>query len=75
MAPKPLDILRKGLKSLQTKIAAKKDHLLAQLDDKRSVTSSDEHWLDNDANLERVLEALENTAGVFKDWMTKGGPS
>ncbi len=44
MLPKPLDILRKGLKSLQDKVAVKKDHLLAQLADKKSITSLDEHW-------------------------------
>jgi hypothetical protein len=65
MAPKPLDILRTGLKRLQSKVAVKRDHLLAQLADKKSITSSDEHWLDNDANLvdeERVLDALEKTS-------------
>ena len=65
MAPNPLDVLRMGLKSIQRKVAVKKDHLLAQLADKQTITSSDEYWLDNDANLvdeEQVLDDLENAS-------------
>lgn len=65
MAPKPLDVLRKGLKRLRSDVKAKKDCLLAQLADRRPITSQDEHWLDNDANLvdeERILEALEKAS-------------
>ena len=62
MAPKPLEILRKGLDSLQKEISAKRDHLLAQLADKKSISSSDEHWLDNDANIAKeqfLLDTLD----------------
>jgi hypothetical protein len=79
MTPKPLDILRKDLKSLRSKlhkIAAKKDYMLAQLADKKSITSS---GLDNDANLVMMKNVFSKlwkrhliTRGVFKDWMTEG---
>ena len=62
MAPKPLEILRKGLDNLWKKISAKRDHLLAQLADKKSISSSDEHWLDNDANIAKeqfLLDTLD----------------
>ena len=41
---------------------AKRDHLLAQVANQKSITSSEEHWLDNDANLidkGLILDALE----------------
>jgi hypothetical protein len=65
MPLKPLDILRKGLKSLENEVKAKRDHLLARLADQKSITSSEEHWLDNDANLideELILDALEKAS-------------
>lgn len=65
MALKPLDILRKGLDSLRKKVKARKDYLVAQLADKKSITLSEELWLDNDANLideERILEALDKAS-------------
>jgi hypothetical protein len=65
MPPKPLDILKKGLESLRNNVKAKRDHLLAQLAEKKPITSLDEHWLDNDANLvdeEQILEALEKAS-------------
>lgn len=65
MAPKPLDVLRKGLERLQSDVKARKDSLLAQLANRRPITSQEEHWLDNDANLideECILEALEKAS-------------
>lgn len=65
MAPKSLDILRKGLKSLQNSITVKRDHLLTQLAEKKSITSLDKHWLNNDANLvnkEYILDTLEKAS-------------
>jgi hypothetical protein len=62
---KPLDILKKGLESLRNDVKTKRDRLLAQLAEKKPITSSDEHWLDNDANLvdeEWILEALEKAS-------------
>jgi hypothetical protein len=53
------------LESLQKSITPKRDHLLAQLADKKSISSSDEYWLDNDANLVKevsVLEALDEAS-------------
>ena len=62
MAPKPLEILRKGLDNLRKKNSAKRDHLLAQLADKKSISSLDEHWLDNDVNITKeqfLLDTLD----------------
>lgn len=65
MVPKPLYVLRKGLEHLRNNVKTRRDHLLAQLADKQPITSEDEHWLDNDANLideERILETLEKAS-------------
>ena len=59
MAPKPLEILRKGLDNLRKKVSAKRDHLLAQLADRKSISSLDEHWLDNDANMAKEQHLLD----------------
>ena len=50
MAPEPLKILRKGLEIHKKKIKDKKEQLQARLADQQSISSSDERWLDNDAN-------------------------
>ena len=63
MPLKPLEVLKKGLKILQDQVKAKKEKLQAQLHVKKSISSLDEHWLDNKANLvdeQQVLDALEN---------------
>ena len=60
--PKPLEALKKGLECLRSKIKTKRDHLLRQLADRKSISPSEKHWLDNDANLvdeERILDILE----------------
>ena len=62
MAPRPLDILKKGLAKFTTSIKARKDVLTTKLAKKEPIPPSDEEWLDNEANVideERVLEALE----------------
>jgi hypothetical protein len=62
---KPLEVLKKGLKSLRNKVKAKRDRLLAQLADRKSISSSEEHWLDNDGNLvveEHILDTLERAS-------------
>jgi len=64
MPPKPLDILRKGLKSLQDKVAVKKDHLLAQLADKKSITSLDKHW---PSTTLRIFRDFLGFFGIFWD--------
>jgi predicted RNase H-like nuclease (RuvC/YqgF family) len=65
MPLRPLEVLKKGLKTLQAQVKAKKEKLQAQLHQKRSISSLDEEWLDNEANLvdeEQVLEALEKAS-------------
>ena len=62
MAPKPLDILKKGLTKFKTVIKAHKDELNAKLTCMETISAIDDHWLDNEANTvdeEHILEALE----------------
>jgi hypothetical protein len=68
MPLKPLEVLKKGLKILQDQVRAKKEKLQAQLHAKKSISSLDENWLDNEANekqLTRALDDLEST-GVLQ---------
>ncbi|KIM36341.1 hypothetical protein M413DRAFT_424966 [Hebeloma cylindrosporum] len=62
MAPKPLDILKKGLDKFSNKVKARKEALTLRLSRKESISSADERWLDHEANTideERVLHELE----------------
>lgn len=49
MAPKPLDILKKGLAKFKTVIKACKDELNAKLAQMETISAIDDHWLDNEA--------------------------
>ena len=65
MVLKPLEVLKRGLEHLRNKVKAKRDHLLAQLADRKSISSLEEHWLDNDRNLvleEHILDTLERAS-------------
>jgi predicted RNase H-like nuclease (RuvC/YqgF family) len=65
MTPEPLKILKKGLQILKKSISVKKTKLETQLAKKKSISSSDEHWLDTEANLideNHVIESLENAS-------------
>ena len=65
MAPKPLEILRKGLNRFSKKIKGRKDTLTLKLSRKESISSADERWLDHEANTveeERVLHDLEQAS-------------
>ena len=65
MPLKPLEVLKRGLKILQDQVKAKKEKLQAQLHVKKSISSLDENWLDNEANLvdeQQVLDVLENAS-------------
>jgi hypothetical protein len=65
MPLRPLEVLKKGLKILQDRVKAKKEKLQAQLHVKKSISSLDENWLDNEANLvdeQWVLDTLENVS-------------
>jgi len=63
MVRAPLDILKKGLNTLQRQVKARKEALQATLAEGKAISSQDESWLDNEANLvdeQQVVEALEN---------------
>ena len=65
MVRKPLEVLKKGLNILQRQVKAWKEKLQASLAERKSISSQDEQWLDNEANLvdeQRILEALENAS-------------
>ena len=65
MAPKPIEVLKKGLKLLQLRISSRKNQLLARRAENKSITSEDERWLDGEGNLvdEHVaIDALEKAS-------------
>jgi hypothetical protein len=65
MASKPLDILKKGLVKFKESLKTKKEQLETKLARKESISSSDERWLDNEANTideQRVLDTLESSS-------------
>jgi hypothetical protein len=65
MAPKPLEVLKKGLARFKKTIKTRKNELNAKLARAETISSSDEHWLDNEANTvdeERVLDTLESAS-------------
>jgi hypothetical protein len=65
MVSNPLEVLRKGLKTLHDQVKAKKEQLQAQLAEGKSIPLQDAEWLDGEANLvdeDRVLEALEKAS-------------
>jgi hypothetical protein len=60
-----LEALKKGLKILQTQVKSRKDALQARLEERKSISSEDERWLDHDANLvdeQQVLDTLEEVS-------------
>ena len=62
---KPIDVLNKGLKALRKQNEARKSKIQADLDAQKSITESDEEWLDREGNLvheERVIDLLENAS-------------
>ncbi|KAG6860392.1 hypothetical protein C0995_011742 [Termitomyces sp. Mi166 len=70
---KLLKVLKKGLKTLQNKVKAKKEHLQAQLTAQKSISLKDEAWLDQNGNLVdfmRVVDTLE-TASDYEKGLTK----
>ena len=65
MTLKPLEILKNGLSKFKKTIQVRKDELNGKLARKETISSSDEHWLDNEANIvdeQRILEALESAS-------------
>jgi hypothetical protein len=62
---KPLDILKKGLIKLKQSLKKKKEQLETKLARKESISSSDERWLDNEANTvdeQCILDTLESSS-------------
>jgi hypothetical protein len=62
MAPKPLDILKKGLDKFSKKIKNRREALNAKLSRRETISSADEQWLDHEANTvdeDRILHELE----------------
>ena len=65
MAPKPLNILKKGLEKFSTSIKTRKDALTLKLSRRESISSADERWLDFEANTvdeEHILNDLERAS-------------
>ncbi|KIJ90741.1 hypothetical protein K443DRAFT_116166 [Laccaria amethystina LaAM-08-1] len=65
MAPKPLNILKKGLEKFSNSIKTRKDVLTSKLSRRESISSADERWLDFEANTvdeERILNDLERAS-------------
>jgi hypothetical protein len=63
--PKQLEILKKGLAKYTAKIKTRKEDLSAKLARAETISSLDEHWLNNEANTideERVLDALASAS-------------
>jgi len=60
-----LDILKKGLVKLKESLKTKKEQLETKLARKESISSSDERWLDNEANTideQCILNTLESSS-------------
>ena len=65
MAPNPLEVLKKGLAKFKETIKTREKELTAKLARAETISSSDEHWLDNEANVvdeQRILDALESAS-------------
>ena len=65
MAPKPLDILKKGLVKFSNSIKTLKDVLTLKLSHQDSLSSADEQWLDFEANTvdeEHILNDLKRAS-------------
>ena len=65
MASKPLKILKKGLNKFTETVKTRKNELSAKLARAETISSSDEQWLDNEANTvneQQVLDTLESAS-------------
>ena len=78
MAPKPLDILKKGLLKISKQIKDCKDELNAKLFRWETISPVDEQWLDHKANTideQRVLDELEAASDYEQglEWLGEDG--
>jgi hypothetical protein len=58
----PIDVLKKGLKTLRKQTDARELKIQADLNAQKSITESDEAWLDGEGNLvdeERLIDLLK----------------
>jgi hypothetical protein len=65
MAPKSLEILKKGLARFKEKIKTRKKDLETKLAKAETISSLDEHWLDHEANTvdeEHIINTLESAS-------------
>ena len=65
MVPSPLNILKKGLEKLESTVKERKQKLKAHLAERRSISSVDEWWLDDEANTvdeKHVIDTLEEAS-------------
>ena len=65
MTLNPLDILEKGLSKFKKTIKTWRDELNSKLAQKETISSLDEHWLDNEANTvdkQWILDNLESAS-------------
>jgi len=65
MASKPLEILKKGLNKFTETVKTRKNELSAKLARAETISSSDEQWLDNEANTvndQKVLDTLQSAS-------------
>ena len=65
MVPSPLNILKKGLEKLKSTVKDRKQKLEAHLAERRSISSVDEWWLDDEANTvdeKHVIDILEEAS-------------
>jgi hypothetical protein len=62
MAVKALNILKKGLNTLEKQVKNHKEGLLAILAEKKTISSEDKAWLNHEVNMvdeQQVIEALK----------------
>ncbi|KAF8905996.1 hypothetical protein CPB84DRAFT_1770763 [Gymnopilus junonius] len=73
MAPGPLEVLKRGLAKFSKSIKDRKDALTTKLQRKETISSADEHWLDQEANtideqciIDKLDEASDYERGLAK---------
>jgi hypothetical protein len=65
MGKNPLQVLKGGLSKLKETIKERKESLLSRLQKQQTISSEDEAWLDQEANLvdeEALVDALEKAS-------------
>ena len=78
MPPKLLEVLKKGLAKFTETIKTREKELSAKLARAETISSSDEHWLDNEGNTvdkQHVLDTLESASDYERgiEWLDENG--